>query len=567
MIIKRREEEDNGCGLYLEPAKIGSGLHLEPAKITMDRRSFIGKGIGLGAAAAAGVFIGGRATKMLAAETTGSAGPTVEITSGKIRGAVLDKVYAFKGIPYGASTTGALRFMPPAKPRAWSGVMETVAWAPEAPQGPHTEIPEVAATIPNTGGISEDCLHLNVWTTSLSGKRPVMLWLHGGGFTSGSGSYTMYDGANMARRQDVVALTINHRVNSFGFLYLGDIGGAKYANTGNAGMLDIVAALEWVRDNIAKFGGDPNNVTIFGQSGGGGKVSTLLAMPVAKGLFHRAIVQSGANVRGISRADATKTAQTLMDKLGVKSAEDLQKVPMDQLVDATINTPGLRLGPVVDGQVLPGDPFDPTAPAMSSEIPLLIGSTEFEANFFPGAKFDPIDDAGLHAAFKQATRASDAEVDKLIAVYRKGRPGYSNLELSEVVASDNFRAGVITEAERKAAQRAPVYAYWFRWRSPVRDGKLKAFHTLEIPFVMGNVDEAKTMTGTGQDRYALEDKMNGAWAAFARTGNPNTKGLPNWPAFNTKERATMVFNNECQVVNDPAGEERAALNAAVSARG
>ena len=490
----------------------------------------------------------------------------MEITTGKIRGVMLGKVYAFKGVPYGASTEGARRFMPPAPVHPWTGVKDTVDWGPEAPQGPHTEIPEVAATIPKTG-ISEDCLRLNVWTNSLSGKRPVMVWLHGGGFTSGSGSYTMYDGANLARKQDVVAITLNHRVNSFGFLYLADIGGPAFANSGNAGMLDIVAALEWVRDNAAKFGGDPKNVTIFGQSGGGGKVSTLMAMPQAKGLFHRAIVQSGANVRGVSRTDAAKTAKTLMDKLGVKSAEDLQKIPMDQLVSATLSTPGLRLAPVVDGHVLPGDPFDPTAPALSAEIPLLIGSAEFEVNFFPNAKFDPLDDAALHAAFKQATRASDADVDKLIAVYRKGRPGYSNLDLSQVVASDNFRAGVITEAERKSAQKAPVYMYYFRWRSPVHDGQLKAFHTLDIPFAMGNVDEAKTMTGTGQDRYALEDKMNGAWAAFARTGNPNHKGLVNWPAFTTSQRATMIFNNECAVVNDPNGEERVALNALAAARG
>jgi para-nitrobenzyl esterase len=526
------------------------------------RREFMGLGFG----AAAGALIGGKFTYAWPAPAGEAAGPTVALPAGTIRGTMLDKVYAFKGVPYGAPTGGANRFMPPAPVPHWSGVKETIAWGPEAPQGPHTEIPEVAATIPKTG-TSEDCLHLNVWTNGLTGKRPVMVWLHGGGFTSGSGSYTMYDGANLARRQDVVAVTLNHRVNSFGHLYLADIGGAKYANTGNAGILDIVAALEWVRDNAAKFGGDPGNVTIFGQSGGGGKVSTLMAMPQAKGLFHRAIVQSGANLRGISRADATKTAQTLMDKLGVKTVEELQVVPMERLVDATLNTQGLRLGPVVDGHVLPDGPFDPTAPALSANIPLLIGSAEFEVNFFPNAKFDPLDAAALHASFKQATRASDADVDKLIAVYKKGRPDFSNLDLSQVVASDNFRAGVITEAERKAAQPAPVYLYFFRWRSPVHDGQLKAFHTLDIPFAMGNVDEAKTMTGTGQDRYALQDKMNGAWAAFARTGNPNHSGLPNWPAFNSTQRATMIFNNKCEVMNDPYGAERVALTSVMAARG
>jgi para-nitrobenzyl esterase len=323
-----------------------------------------------------------------------------------------------------------------------------------------------------------------------------------------------------------------------------------------------VAALEWVRDNIANFGGDPANVTIFGQSGGAGKVSTLMAMPAAKGLFHRAIVQSGANLRGVPAADATKTAQTLMAQLSVKTPDELQKVPMDTLVKATLGAPtlGFRLAPVLDGRTLPDGPFDPTAPSLSAEIPLLIGSTEYEVNFFPQTKFDPIDDAALHTAVKQATRASDEAADKLIALYHKGRSGVSNIELSQIIASDNFRAGVLTETERKSEQKAPVYSYYFTWKSPVRDGKLKAFHTLEIPFVLENVDNAKSMTGAGEDRYPLQEKMSAAWAAFARSGSPNHKGLPNWPAFHTTGRATMVFDNECKVVNDPHGEERLALN-------
>jgi para-nitrobenzyl esterase len=288
-----------------------------------------------------------------------------------------------------------------------------------------------------------------------------------------------------------------------------------------------------------------------------------MAMPAAKGLFHRAIVQSGANLRGVPPADATKSAQMLMAKLDVKTPEELQKVPMDDLVKATLSAQGFafRLAPVLDGHTLIEGPFDPKAPGMSADIPLIIGSTEYEVNFFPNTKFDPIEDAQLHAAVKQSTRSNDEAVDKLIAVYKKGRPGVSDIELSQIIASDGFRAGVITETERKSEQKAPVYSYYFTWKSPVRDGKLKAFHTLEIPFVTENVDNGKSMTGTGEDRYPLEEKMSGAWAAFARTGNPNHKGLPSWPPFHTKERATMVFDNECNVVNDPHGEERAALNA------
>jgi para-nitrobenzyl esterase len=525
----------------------------------INRRSFVS-----GAALGAGAILGGAFDRAIAASAKSGSfqGPVANTTSGKIRGVVQDnKVIAFRGIPYGAPTGGANRFMPPVKPESWTGIREAVEWGPEAPQGPHTEIPEVTATIPK-GTISEDCLHLNVWTNGLdSHKRPVMFWLHGGGFTSGNGSYSMYDGGNMARKHDTVNVTINHRLNSFGFLYLADVGGEKYAHASNCGILDAVAALEWVRDNIANFGGDPNNVTIFGQSGGAGKVSTLLAMPSAKGLFHRAIIQSGSNIKGIPRADATKTAETLMAKVGAKTVEELQAVPMDQLISATLGTRGVRLGPVVDGKALPGDPFDPTAPALSAEIPLLIGTVEFEVNFFPATKLDPIDDAELHNAVKQATRADDAKVDQLIAVYRKGRPKASDIDLSEIIASDGFRTPVVTEGERKSAQTASVYMYYFTWKSPVREGKLKAFHTLEIPFALENVDEAKSMTGLGADRYPLQEKMSGAWAAFARTGNPNHKRLPNWPAFNTSERATMIFDNQCEVVNDPYREERLALAA------
>ncbi|MBV9770130.1 MAG: carboxylesterase/lipase family protein [Bryobacterales bacterium] len=522
----------------------------------MNRRSFVG-----GAALGASSLVGGVLNRAFAASAKDSSaqGPVSNTTSGKIRGLMQDKVNTFRGVPYGAPTGGSNRFMPPQKPEAWTGVKDTTEWGPEAPQGPHTEIPEVAATIPK-GMVSEDCLHLNVWTSGLdSRKRPVMVWLHGGGFTSGNGNYTMYDGANMARKHDLVMVSLNHRLNSFGFLYLPEIGGAKYANASNTGMLDIVAALEWVRDNIANFGGDPNNVTIFGQSGGAGKVSTLLAMPPAKGLFHRAIIQSGANLKGVTEADATKAAQTLMVKLGVKTVEELQAVPMDQLITATLDTRGLRLAPVVDGKTLPDGPFDPMAPALAAEIPIIIGSTEFEVNFFPTTKLDPIDGAELHAAVKQATRADDAEVDKLIALYRKDRPKATDVDLSQIIASDGFRSGVVTEAERKAAQPAPVYMYYFTWKSPVHDGKLKAFHTLEIPFVMNDVDEAKSMTGAGADRYPLQDKMSGAWAAFARSGNPNHKGLPNWPPFKTDQRATMIFDNQCKVVDDPYGAERLAL--------
>jgi para-nitrobenzyl esterase len=526
----------------------------------IDRRSFFGRGT-----VAAGVIAA--ATKALtAAKSESGAGPIVEIASGKIRGVVIDKVYAFKGVPYSASTAGAGRFMPPAKPQPWTDIKETTHVGQRSPQQPGMlEIPEVAATS-GQGPMGEDCLVLNVWSNGLKGsrKRPVMVWLHGGGFASGSGDYSIYDGANMARKRDVVVVTVNHRLNVFGYLYLADIGGPKYTDASNAGHRDIVLALEWVRDNIANFGGDPGNVTIFGQSGGGGKVATLMAMPAAKGLFHRAICQSGASIKGATRANATRTAQALLTKLNLKpdQIDQLQSMPFDQLTEAIKGVGGFA--PVVDGKTLTHDPFDPGAPEESGTVPLLIGTVEEEVNFFPATPLDPIDDADLHKRVKQAARgADDATVDQLIAVYKKGRPSKSNVEIYQMIATDaGFSGSVHTEADRKVAQgKAPVYKYYFTWQSPVREGKLRSYHTLEIPFVLENVDEGKSMTGSGQDRYALSDKMSAAWAAFARTGNPNVKSLPHWPAFTADQRATMVFNDECKLVNDPYKEERLAVAA------
>jgi para-nitrobenzyl esterase len=512
----------------------------------------------------------GRFSRAIAAD-----GPVAGTTAGKIRGLIQGKIISFKGVPYGASTAGAGRFMPPVKTQPWTGVRDAIRLGPESPQGTWRLLPEQMSFVPGTETMSEDCLCLNVWTPGMgnTARRPVMVWVHAGGYTNGSGGVTINDGANLARARDVVVVTLNFRLNAFGYLYLADLGGAKYADSSNIGQLDIIAALEWVRDNIAAFGGDAGNVTLWGVSGGGSRVSTLMAMPAAKGLFHKAIVQSSSALKGIPRDRATRSAAALMAALGLKpdQVDELQKVPMDRLVAATESTPGLQFGPVVDGRSLPNDPFDPAAPEMSANVPMLIGSVETEVTFFQSRgisvqddrSLDPLDDAALHARVKQAMRVDDATADRLIAVYKKGRPNADNRDVELIMVSDaQYNAGVRTEAERKAAQgNAPVYLYYFTWRTPVREGKLRTPHMLEVPFVFENLDAGKDLTGSGPERYALAHNMSAAWAAFARTGNPNRKGLPNWPAFDAGRRATMIFNNESRAVNDPYREERLALNA------
>jgi para-nitrobenzyl esterase len=405
-----------------------------------------------------------------------------------------------------------------------------------------------------------------------------MVWLHGGGYAAGSPGMVPYDGANLARKHDVVVVGITHRLNAFGFLYLAEIGGERYADASNAGMRDIIAGLEWVRDNIASFGGDPGNVTIFGQSGGAGKVSTLLGMPAAQGLFHRAVAQSGAAVTSMPAQAATRNAELFMLRLELKpnQVDDLQKLPMEQLIAAVGRGSGrggpggFVASPVVDGKSLPHDVFRPTASTLSADVPLLIGSTETEVTWNVNTDYTPpADEGALRERVKRALRSDDAQAEKMVAIYKKGRPKASLLDLALIIETDasQFRGGTDTEAERKAALgRAPVYMYRFQWYSPVSGGRLRAMHCMDIPFVFENVDLSKSVVGDGADRYALADKMSSAWVAFARTGNPNHKGLPKWEPFTADKRATMIFNNECRAVNDPYREERLSVAAAQADR-
>jgi para-nitrobenzyl esterase len=535
----------------------------------MDRRQFLHM-TGIGGAA----FIA-RPARVVAQLSKGSPGAIVETGAGRVRGLLVDGVQTFKAIPYGASTTGARRFLPPVKVAPWTGVRDAFAIGPRSPQVPAAFVPEWQP-LTGTEPMSEDCLHLNVWTPAAArGTRPVMVWLHGGGYTGGSPAALPYDGANLARRHDVVVVSITHRLNVFGFIYLADLGGERFADASSAGQRDIIAGLEWVRDNIGRFGGDPGNVTIFGQSGGAGKVSTLLGMPAAQGLFHRAIAQSGSAVTGMPRGTATQNAEALLSRLGLKPSQtnELQQLPVPQVL-AAMQAPGGGRGfatsPVVDGTSLPHDVFNPTATPLSAQIPLLIGSTETEVTWSVNTDYTmPADSAALRARLMRSLRVDDAGARTLVDTYSERRPRASLLDLALIMETDasGFRTGVDLEAERKSASGpAPVYMYRFQWYSPVSGGRLRAMHCMDIPFAFDNVDNSQAIVGSGADRQALADRMSRAWVNFARGGDPNHAGLPRWEPFTAERRATMMLDRDCRVVHDPYQDERLALAAATATR-
>jgi para-nitrobenzyl esterase len=524
--------------------------------------------LGGAAAAARPIFGGSISAEALGVDPASKyEGPVVETTAGKIRGVLQAGTHTFRGLPYGASTAGSNRFMPPRKPEPWTGVRETFQNGPTAPQlsGPPNAL-ILNHKEPAVQG--EDCLVVNVFTPGLNDgrKRPVMVWLHGGGFASGAGSAHSFDGTYLAHSGDVVVVSVNHRLNIFGYLYLADAGGEKYADSGNAGLLDVVAVLEWVRDNIAQFGGNPGNVTIFGQSGGGLKISTLLAMPPAKGLFHKAIIESGSALKGIPREEANKTTERILAKLGLQTSQvdELQKLPVDRLLSAIDNrgsAPGtapFNLAPVVDGRALPRDPFDPSAPDISADVPLIVGSVNTEGTFFtpPDSPLFTLDEAGMRT--RLMPRFGET-ADKLIELYRKEMPNASPSQIYFLINA--FPSAAITQAERKSAQgKAPVFMYLFAWETPVEGGKRHSPHTVELPFVFDNVLEQPEEVGNGPELQPLADKVSGAWTAFARTGNPSTAGVPKWLAYTASERATMIVNNEWKLVNDPRHDVRLIMN-------
>jgi para-nitrobenzyl esterase len=514
------------------------------------------------------------AQKTLLPLVNGENTAVAQTSSGKVRGYVHNGIFTYKGIPYAE----AKRFQAPEKPAPWEGIRSSMTYGPVAPlMTPTTSVQDETEFLfhHDWGYTSEDCLRLNIWSPGINDgkKRPVMFWIHGGGYTAGSSQeLPSYDGEAIAKKGDVVLVSINHRLNILGFLDLSEYGD-KYKSSANASFYDLVVALQWVRDNISNFGGDPGNVTIFGQSGGGGKVSTLMSSPLAKGLFHKAIVQSGVWADFQEQSISKRIGAAVLNELGIipSKVDSIQKVPYDKLVTAgnkaqakvreqlkaegvVMDGVGLRFGwtPTLDGVFLTEHMKDPKSLARSADIPLLIGSTK---NEFMNSLRNPALKKANEAEVKDFLKKTWGDkTDAYIAAVKKAYP--NDTRPNDLCDIDGFfRPGMVAQANAKSgASTAPVFMYLFTWQSPVMDGNYKAIHCIEIPFAMNNIARCEEMTGGGKEAYALADKISQGWINFARTGDPNHKGLPSWPKYTAAAGATMMFDNTCAVRNHPDKE-------------
>jgi para-nitrobenzyl esterase len=512
-------------------------------------------------------------------------GDNVAVTDtvyGRVKGYLLRGIYYFLGIPYGADTSGPNRFMPPQQPKHWNDTFPAVWWGNSAPQIMERRYANAYASFAdhwNYDDISENCLCLNIFTPALADgkKRPVIVWLHGGGFVNGNGiEQDGYNGENLARKGDLVFCSVNHRLGPLGFTNLASIGGQKYAASGNVGMLDLVAALEWVKDNITNFGGDPANVTIIGQSGGGAKVTTLCAMPSAKGLFHKAVVLSGAGTRSGDRDYSEKLGEYVLREAGLTpdKVDRLQEMPWIQyyqfasrasvkLAQETGPGGGMRRGfnPFVDGIIIPQHPYWPDPAPSASEVPMIICSTlnemspsRTDANLENVTFEKVIENVKARAGFSSGLGDKAGEV---VEAYARAFPERKPVEIWSMISSN--RQSLIELAEAKSRQPAPVYIAWFWWQPPLFDNRMRAFHCSDICFWFFNTDLMLTHSGGGARPRKLSEKMAGTLINFMKTGNPNGAGLPPWPRYTSKNGETMILDDVSSVKNDPDREARKSL--------
>jgi len=508
----------------------------------------------------------------------------VDTAYGKVRGYVLRDIHYFLGMPYGADTSGANRFMPPQKPKPWTDVYPALWWGNTAPQNMENRYANKYGSFRdcwNYDDVSEDCLRINVFTPAINDgkKRPVMFWIHGGGFTNGNGiEQHGYNGENLARYGDVVFCSLNHRLGPLGFTNLAGVGGEKFAASGNVGMLDIVAALEWVRDNIASFGGDPGNVTIMGQSGGGAKVTTLTAMPSAKGLFHKAVVLSGAGTRSGDKEYSEKLGAYVLKEAKLTAAQigKLQEMPWKDYYaiansasqvlakeTAAAGPGGMRRGfnPVVDGVILPQHPYYPEAAPTAADVPMIISSTFNEQS--PSAFDSALESVTLEQVVERVKERAGFgagfgdKAKEVVDAYAKAFPGKKPVEIWSMVSSN--RQGVVSLADVKVKQPPGVFVAWFGWQPPLFDNRLRAFHCVDICFWFYNTDLMITHTGGGARPRKLSTTMANHLLQFMKTGDPNGQGLLPWPKYTSANGEVMILDDVCEVKNDPDREARKAL--------
>jgi para-nitrobenzyl esterase len=495
---------------------------------------------------------------------------TVEMENGKLRGMRDNGAISFKGVPYAAPTGGRNRFMAPQPVASWTGVRDALRFGDRCVQERETfgDAP-ILSWYAQTEPFSEDCCVLNVYTPALdAARRPVMVYIHGGGYFTGGGGGAVLDGSNLAKYGDVVVVTVNHRLNVFGYLNLAHLDAEHFSDAANAGQLDLIAALKWVNRNIAAFGGDPGSVTLFGQSGGGSKIMVLMAMPGAKGLFHRAINMSGTSGTTIVPATATESyvdeflKQLSIDKANLRKLQDL---PGEALVKARIaaveaKREGSR--PVIDGRHILASSMTPQGLPVHAAVPLLQGNANTEASFYfaDDVRQMRLTPKQVKTRLSQQFGIDDAQAESIMAAYRQDEPNRTPSEVLVALITDTlFRIPMLRAADAKAtAKQAPVYLYNFVWRAPVDGGMWGSPHAIDIPFAFGNTDKATSLVGTGPEPAEVSRNLMSAFVAFARTGNPNTPRTPDWKPYDAATRPTMTIDMKCRVVDNYHGRDLAA---------